>query len=45
MGEGSFKASFKAGNLYKKLTETTDEDVLGVANSLSGGKRLRKKER
>jgi hypothetical protein len=39
-----FKASFKLGNLYKNLTETKNEDILRVANSLCGGKRLRKEE-
>jgi hypothetical protein len=39
------KASLKVGNLCKNLKETKGEDIFGVANSLSGGKRLRKEER
>jgi hypothetical protein len=39
-----FKAIFKLGNLCKNLTETKDEDIFGIANSLCGGKRLRKEE-
>jgi len=37
VGVWSFKASFKLGNLYKKLTESEDRVTFGFENNRSGG--------
>ena len=45
MGMGSFKASFRFGNLYKTVTEYEDRVIFGFENNLSGGISIWKEER